>query len=265
MARRMVKAPQRGHLNSMTLACPLARSLPHWQHLISSRTSFRIMVKIVAPPRKSVYRASCLARDDTDRRILCMRGLVLMWGRGGLVRPVGGGVSRPRLCQILSSFRLDIFPLKKEKLEAAIQRRPARSERKNALFPRNDRPDDLKRNAFQTEIALKGVHVGQRGGKRARAEGILNAAQHGPGGRFRRQSARPRQRPPPCSRQPRIHGAQNNFHINLTMSARQAWRARAWPRRRRPTARPLWWANRAGPDGRPARQCGILPTADSPA
>lgn len=95
MARRMVKAPQRGHLNSMTLACPLARSLPHWQHLISSRTSFRIVVKSVAPPGKSVYRAFCLARDDTDRRILCMRGLVLMWGRGGLVRPVGGGAISP--------------------------------------------------------------------------------------------------------------------------------------------------------------------------
>lgn len=106
MARRMVKAPQRGHLNSMTLACPLARSLPHWQHLISSRTSFRIVVKSVAPPGKSVYRAFCLARDDTDRRILRKR---LFSVCGAVVRrlyaaPVGER-QLPRLCQIQLSFR----------------------------------------------------------------------------------------------------------------------------------------------------------------
>ena len=49
-----------------------------------------------------------------------------------------------------------VSPLKKVKREAAAQRRPARSERKTAFFPRNDRPYGLKRAAFQTEIALIG-------------------------------------------------------------------------------------------------------------
>ena len=47
-----------------------------------------------------------------------------------------------------------VLPLKKVKREAAAQRRPAQIERKNALFPRNDRPYGLKCKAFQTENAL---------------------------------------------------------------------------------------------------------------
>ena len=41
------------------------------------------------------------------------------------------------------------------KREAAAQRRPAKSERKTAVFPRNDRPYGLKCEAFQTENALE--------------------------------------------------------------------------------------------------------------
>ena len=37
------------------------------------------------------------------------------------------------------------------------QRRPAQSERKDSVFPRNDRPYGLKRTAFQTEIALRRI------------------------------------------------------------------------------------------------------------
>ena len=48
-----------------------------------------------------------------------------------------------------------VSTLKKEKREAAAQRRPAQSERKNALFPRNDRPNGLKCKAFQAENALE--------------------------------------------------------------------------------------------------------------
>ena len=44
--------------------------------------------------------------------------------------------------------------MKKIKHEVAAQRYPAKSERKNMLFPRNDRPYGLKCPAFQTEIAL---------------------------------------------------------------------------------------------------------------
>ena len=45
--------------------------------------------------------------------------------------------------------------MKKVKREAAAQRRPAQSERKNRVFfPRNDRPYGLKCEAFQTENAL---------------------------------------------------------------------------------------------------------------
>ena len=40
------------------------------------------------------------------------------------------------------------------KREAAAQRRPAQSERKNRVFPRNARPYGLKRETFQTENAL---------------------------------------------------------------------------------------------------------------
>ena len=50
-----------------------------------------------------------------------------------------------------------VTTLKKEKREAAAQRRPARSERKNSIFPRNDRLYGLKRTAFQTENALKRI------------------------------------------------------------------------------------------------------------
>lgn len=48
-ALTMVKAPQRGHLNSIILAWPLARSLPQWQHLISSQLSFCMVCNDVAP------------------------------------------------------------------------------------------------------------------------------------------------------------------------------------------------------------------------
>ena len=54
----------------------------------------------------------------------------------------------------LALSRQSVSTLKKMKREAAAQRRPAQSERKNRVFPRNDRLYGLKCNAFQTEIAL---------------------------------------------------------------------------------------------------------------
>ena len=48
--------------------------------------------------------------------------------------------------------------MKKAKCEAAAQRRPVQSERKKPLFfPRNAKPDGLKREVFQTEKARKGT------------------------------------------------------------------------------------------------------------
>ena len=67
--------------------------------------------------------------------------------------------------------------MKKVKREAAAQRRPARSERKNALFPRNDRPYDLERNAFQIEHTLE---TSSRFGKTAhRASAVPSKNRYG--------------------------------------------------------------------------------------
>ena len=60
------------------------------------------------------------------------------------------------------------------KREVAAQRRPAQSERKKCILPRNDRPYGLKRNAFQTESAL----------------GVTCAACDGNGGAGRMEDAR---------------------------------------------------------------------------
>ena len=49
--------------------------------------------------------------------------------------------------------RMSVLALKRAKCEAA-QRSLARSERKTALFPRNDKPYGLKCEAFQSEKAL---------------------------------------------------------------------------------------------------------------
>ena len=66
---------------------------------------------------------------------------------------------RRRMVLNAQHFKLKTFwsvsALKKVKREAAAQRRPAQSERKNRVFPRNDRPYGLKRAAFQTENVLK--------------------------------------------------------------------------------------------------------------
>ena len=92
----MVNAPQRGHLNSISLAWPLARSLPQWQHLISSRISLCMMVKSVAPLSKCLYRAFVSPRDNTTGGYLADRGPVFYpWGRGGLEQARRWGRSAP--------------------------------------------------------------------------------------------------------------------------------------------------------------------------
>ena len=64
-----------------------------------------------------------------------------------------------RICLVFSDYGMpwqqSFLPLKKGKREAAAQRRPAQSEWRNRVFPRNDRPYGLKRKAFQTENALE--------------------------------------------------------------------------------------------------------------
>ena len=70
LARTRVKAPQRGHLNSITSARPLASSFPQRQHLISSSSFFCMTCNIVAPHATACYRA-CALRGANSRRILC--------------------------------------------------------------------------------------------------------------------------------------------------------------------------------------------------
>ena len=53
---------------------------------------------------------------------------------------------------------LERFNFEKGETRGA-RRRPARSERKNRVFPRNDRPYGLKCKAFQTENAFAGGSV----------------------------------------------------------------------------------------------------------
>ena len=54
-----------------------------------------------------------------------------------------------------NSIPWSVLPLKRAAREAAARRRPARSGRKNAFFPRNDRPYGLQGEMFQTENALE--------------------------------------------------------------------------------------------------------------
>ena len=69
--------------------------------------------------------------------------------RGVLLREERSGTSLRR------SFagEPEVRPLQKVKREAAAQRRPARTEWKNALFPRYDRPYGVKCEALQAENA----------------------------------------------------------------------------------------------------------------
>ena len=71
----------------------------------------------------------------------------------------GGGISGRKAFFLRVSTGQSVSPLKKIKHEAAAQRRPVRSERKNRVFSANDRPYGLKRNAFQTENALGTVNT----------------------------------------------------------------------------------------------------------
>ena len=89
----------------------------------------------------------------TPVRGRCRRpsGRPLPHRRGGKV--VTSQCGRPARCRSNTCQHTSVLPLKTAKREAAAQRRPAKRERKNRVFPRNDRPYGLERTAFQTENA----------------------------------------------------------------------------------------------------------------
>lgn len=72
-ARRMLYAPQRGHLCSSDASTiqPLASSLPQWRQRISVSCSCFMVCNPVAPHAITAYADEASHRDIRTRRVLC--------------------------------------------------------------------------------------------------------------------------------------------------------------------------------------------------
>ena len=102
VARRMVYAPQRGHLNSIwaTSARPLASSLPQWRQRISVMVSISNGYGLrpgVCPDRLLRARPEHNSRRILRKRPFSACGAVV---RRSFAAPVGAW-PRPRLCRII--------------------------------------------------------------------------------------------------------------------------------------------------------------------
>ena len=117
MALTIVYAPHLGHLNSISVAWPLARSLPQWRHLISLRLSVCMARYMVAPRTISAYSVPSRSRHkqaETLHDVDASCGAVV---RCVPAAPVGAR-ERPRHCQILKvPMRLSKSPIRQSRCQ----------------------------------------------------------------------------------------------------------------------------------------------------